>query len=171
MMIMMRLELLLLVSALTGCIQAQSKTVFDLSRLFGARNNEPLTKLLDRNLPEVQQLIDRTKETCLEKLDMPPSQRSLMRVTSPSEQEKLLIECVLKGIKIMDSSSNRLNLHRVQELTSMVTDDNKLAMAVSSSMAQNCNRSILTKSSSEAAHQLNQCISRQLERNMIQLSW
>ncbi|EDW66267.2 general odorant-binding protein 19d [Drosophila virilis] len=174
---MMLYNTLLLLFALIGCswqqcVQAQAQTPgFDLSRLFGARSNEPLSKLLDRNLPEVQQMIDHTKKSCLKQLQMSSPQRSLIREPRPTEQEKCLVECVLKGIQIMDSSSNKLNLRRVQELTSQVTDDNKLAVTLSCSLAQSCNRAVSAQDPCEAAHQLNQCIGRQMLRNGVKLSW
>ncbi|XP_064539706.1 uncharacterized protein Obp19c [Drosophila montana] len=174
---MMIYNTLLLLLALAGCswmqcVRAQSQTPgFDLSRLFGARSNEPLSKLIDRNLPEVQEIIDRTKNRCLKQLQMSASQRSLIREPRPTEQEKCLVACVLKGIQIMDSSSNKLNLRRVQELTSQVTDNNKLAVTLSCSLAQSCNRAVSTQEPCEAAHQLNQCIGRQMLRNGVKLSW
>ncbi|TDG42511.1 hypothetical protein AWZ03_011060 [Drosophila navojoa] len=152
-------------------IKGQQLPQFDLTRLFGGRSSEPLVTLLDRNLPEVQQMIDRTKKSCLQQLRMPAVQRSLIREPNPTEQEKCLLECVLKGIKIMDDSTNKLNLRRVEQLTSLVTEDNKVAMALSSSLAQSCNRSVSTQKPCEAAHQLNQCIGRQMERNRVKLHW
>ncbi|KAH8387548.1 hypothetical protein KR093_007718, partial [Drosophila rubida] len=146
---------------------------FDLGRLFGGRSAEPMWTLIDRNLPTLQQLIDRTKQSCMTKLHMKAPQRSLIREPRPTSKEKCLVECVLKGIGIMDNVSNRLNLQRVEELTSQMTDDNKLAIALGGSLAQSCNRSINapTNKPCEVAHQLNQCIGRHLERNRVKLHW
>ncbi|XP_034489473.1 uncharacterized protein LOC117793294 [Drosophila innubila] len=144
---------------------------FDLGRLFGGRSGEPVWTLIDKNLPQVQQMIDSTKENCMAKLGMKAPQRSLIRETRPTPKEKCLVECVLKGIKIMDSDKNRLNLRRVEELTSLVTEDNKMAIALGCSLAQICNRSISTNKPCEAAHQLNQCIGRHLENNRVKLHW
>ncbi|XP_023162263.1 uncharacterized protein LOC111593626 [Drosophila hydei] len=172
---------LLSLLALGSCIwmqcsiaEAQTKPQlphFDLTRLFGGRSSEPLITLLDRNLPEVQQMIERTKKSCLNQLKMPAAQRSLIREPNPTEKEKCLLECVLKGIKIMDNGTNKLNLGRVEQLTSLVTEDNKVAIALSCSLAQSCNRAVTTQKPCEAAHQLNQCIGRQLERNRVKLNW
>ncbi|KAH8264746.1 hypothetical protein KR044_011250, partial [Drosophila immigrans] len=146
---------------------------FDLGRLFGGRSGDPMWTLIDRNLPELQQTIDQTKRDCMAKLGMKPPQRSLIRETRPTPKEKCLVECVLKGIGLMDSVSNRLNLKRVEQLTSKVTEDNKLAMALGCSLAQSCNRSIKAPADQpcEAAHQLNQCIGRHLDRNRVKLHW
>ncbi|XP_060661475.1 general odorant-binding protein 28a [Drosophila nasuta] len=146
---------------------------FDLGRLFGGKSGDPMWTLIDRNLPEVQQMIDQTKQSCMAKLQMTGPQRSLIREPRPTPKEKCLVECVLKGIGLMDSVSNRLNLQRVEQLTSKVTEDNKLAIALGCSLAQSCNRSINVPSNKpcEAAHQLNQCIGRHLDRNRVKLHW
>lgn len=110
---------LLSLLALGSCIwmqcsiaEAQTKPQlphFDLTRLFGGRSSEPLITLLDRNLPEVQQMIERTKKSCLNQLKMPAAQRSLIREPNPTEKEKCLLECVLKGIKIVSEWATQGN--------------------------------------------------------------
>ncbi|KAM8719731.1 hypothetical protein ACLKA7_005885 [Drosophila subpalustris] len=177
---MMRSSLIALtVCLMMQCIQGQGKSPaaiatsqsLDLGRLFWGRSGEPVWTMIDKNLPQVQQMIDETKEKCMAKLQMKAPQRSLIREPRPTPTEKCLVECVLKGIKIMDSDTNRLNLRRVEELTSLVTDDNKMAIALGCSLAQICNRSITTNKPCEAAHLLNQCIGRHLERNKVKLHW
>lgn len=102
---------LLTVLALTGCVvaqaqaQSQSKSKsqkgnFDLGRLIGG---EPLWQKIDQNLPQVQQLVDNTKQRCLDKLGMPSPQRTLIREPHPTPKEKCLIECVLTGIDLVSS--------------------------------------------------------------------
>ncbi|XP_068158744.1 general odorant-binding protein 19d [Drosophila tropicalis] len=144
----------------------------DLTSLLGGggRGSQPIWTLMDQNLPQIQQMVDTSKSECLKQLKMPKQQRPLMRETRPTEQEKCLLECVLKKIKIMDGN-NKLSLPQVEKLTSLVTNNNKVAIALSCSLAQNCNRLITTKSPCEAAHQINQCISRQLESNRVKLKW
>lgn len=98
---------LLTVIALTGCVVAQAQTQsksktqkgnFDLGRLIGG---EPLWQKIDQNLPQVQQLVDNTKQRCLDKLGMPSPQRTLIREPHPTPKEKCLIECVLTGIDLV----------------------------------------------------------------------
>lgn len=193
---------LLTVIALTGCVVAQAQTQsksktqkgnFDLGRLIGG---EPLWQKIDQNLPQVQQLVDNTKQRCLDKLGMPSPQRTLIREPHPTPKEKCLIECVLTGIDLvskaqplkggekltylltsgcfpqMDGPTRLLNVKRVSELASMVTEDNKLAIALSAGAAQNCNRCMTQVSDPcEAAHLLNQCIGRQLQQYRVNLKW
>lgn len=72
----------------------------------------------------------------------------------------------------MDGQTRQLNIKRVSELTSMVTEDNKLAIALSAGSAQNCNRCVSTVTDPcEAAHLLNQCIGRQLQQYRVGLKW
>lgn len=94
---------LLTILALSGCVAAQSQTKpqkgnFDLGRLIGG---EPLWQKIDQNLPQVQQLVDKTKQRCMAKLGMPAPQRSLIREPFPTPKEKCLIECVLTGINLV----------------------------------------------------------------------
>ncbi|KAH8367932.1 hypothetical protein KR084_004362 [Drosophila pseudotakahashii] len=151
-------------------IQGQ-KQAFDLAKLLPKSGTEPIWTVIDRNLPQVQEMINTARRECIQKLQLPRDQRPLMKVTNPSEKEKCLSECVLKKIKLMDEN-NKLNLSQVEKLTSLVTQDNKIAIAVSSSMASACNRGISSRSNScEVAHLFNQCIGRQLERSNVKLVW
>ncbi|XP_043659861.1 uncharacterized protein LOC122624404 [Drosophila teissieri] len=161
----------LVVAALlqTHCVRGQNQA-FDLTKLLPKTGAEPIWTVIDRNLPQVQELISAARMECIQKLQLPRDQRPLVKVTNPSEKEKCLVECVLKKIKLMDSD-NKLNVGQVEKLTSLVTQDNKMAIAVSSSMAQACSRGISSKNSCEVAHLFNQCISRQLERNNVKLVW
>ncbi|XP_017066854.1 uncharacterized protein LOC108104988 [Drosophila eugracilis] len=151
------------------CIQGQSQP-FDITKLLPKSGTEPMWTVINRNLPQVQEMISTARRECIQKLQLPKDQRSLMKVSNPSEKEKCLSECVLKKIKLMDDN-NKLNVSQVEKLTSLVTQDNKMAMAISSSMAQACNRGIASKNSCEVAHLFNQCIGRQLERNNVKLVW
>ncbi|XP_034670047.1 uncharacterized protein LOC117902633 [Drosophila subobscura] len=160
-------SLLLLVMLQRECVQGQG---FDLTKILASRSTEPIWTVMVRQLPHVQEMIDTGRKECIQQLKLPKDQRPLMKVSNPSEKEKCLIECVLKKTKIMDDK-NKLNLGQVEKLTSLVTQDNKMAIALSCSLAQTCNRAVTTKSPCEAAHQLNQCISRQLERNNVKLIW
>ncbi|ALC49607.1 Obp19c, partial [Drosophila busckii] len=130
---------------------------------------EPILTVLNRNLPQVQQMIDSHKQRCLSKLQLPANQRALIHEPKPTEQEKCLMECVFKSIRLMDG--NKLNLQRVQQLASQVTDNNAMAVALSSTLAQSCNRLVRSSKPCEAAHQLNQCIAKHMERNRVKLSW
>ncbi|KAI8034157.1 general odorant-binding protein 19d [Drosophila gunungcola] len=145
-------------------------TAFDLTKLLPKSGTEPVWSVIDRNLPQVQEMITTARMGCIEKLGLPKNQRPLMKVTNPSEKEKCLAECVLKKIQLMDEN-NKLNLSQVEKLTSLVTQDNKMAIAISCSMAQSCNRSSSSKSPCEAAHFFNQCIGRQLEHSKVKLIW
>ncbi|XP_037724567.1 uncharacterized protein LOC119556423 [Drosophila subpulchrella] len=151
------------------CIQGQNQA-FDLTKLLPKTGAEPVWAVIDRNLPQVQEMISAARKECVQKLNLPRDQRPLMKVSNPSEKEKCLAECVLKKIKLMDEN-NKLNIGQVEKLTSLVTQDNKVAIAVSSSMASACNRGISSKNACEAAHFFNQCIGRQLERNNVKLVW
>ncbi|XP_016951857.1 uncharacterized protein LOC108025771 [Drosophila biarmipes] len=151
------------------CIRAQSQG-FDITKLLPKTGAEPIWTVIDRNLPQVQEMISAARRECIQKLNLPRDQRPLMKVSNPSEKEKCLAECVLKKIKLMDDN-NKLNIGQVEKLTSLVTQDNKVAIAVSSSMASSCNRGISSKNPCEAAHFFNQCIARQLERNNVKLVW
>ncbi|KAH8340490.1 hypothetical protein KR067_012489, partial [Drosophila pandora] len=151
------------------CICAQSQT-FDLASLIPNRGSEPIWTTINKNLPQVQGMIDAARRQCIQQLGMPKDQRPLMKEANPSEKEKCLIECVLKKIKMIDDT-NKLNLAQVEKLTSLVTQDNKVAIAISCSMAQNCNRSITEKKPCQAAHLFNQCIGRHLDRNNVKLVW
>lgn len=96
---------LLTILALTGCVAAQFQTKpqmgnFDLGRLIGG---ETLWQKIDQNLPQVQQLVDKTKQRCMAKLNMSAPQRSLIREPYPTPKEKCLIECVLTGIDLVSS--------------------------------------------------------------------
>jgi len=176
------------------CIQGQNQA-FDLTKLLPKTGAEPIWTVIDRNLPQVQEMISAARRECVEKLNLPRDQRPLMKVSNPSEKEKCLSECVLKKIKLVsgitgrcredgpDSSlisihyipqmddNNKLNIAQVEKLTSLVTQDNKVAIAVSSSMASACNRGVSSKNACENAHFFNQCIGRQLERNNVKLVW
>jgi len=79
---------------------------FDLGRLFGGRSGEPVWTQIDKNLPQVQQMIDNTKQSCMTKLGMKEPQRSLIREARPTPNEKCLVECVLKGIKIVSNKKD-----------------------------------------------------------------
>ncbi|XP_016942118.4 uncharacterized protein Obp19c [Drosophila suzukii] len=151
------------------CIQGQNQA-FDLTKLLPKTGSEPIWTVIDRNLPQVQEMISAARRECVEKLNLPRDQRPLMKVSNPSEKEKCLSECVLKKIKLMDDN-NKLNIAQVEKLTSLVTQDNKVAIAVSSSMASACNRGVSSKNACENAHFFNQCIGRQLERNNVKLVW
>nr|XP_016942118.2 uncharacterized protein LOC108019015 [Drosophila suzukii] len=151
------------------CIQSQNQA-FDLTKLLPKTGSEPIWTVIDRNLPQVQEMISAARRECVEKLNLPRDQRPLMKVSNPSEKEKCLSECVLKKIKLMDDN-NKLNIGQVEKLTSLVTQDNKVAIAVSSSMASACNRGVSSKNACENAHFFNQCIGRQLERNNVKLVW
>ncbi|XP_001355621.3 general odorant-binding protein 56a [Drosophila pseudoobscura] len=159
--------LLMLLLLQMDCVRGQG---FDLTKILVSRGTEPIWTVMVRQLPHVQDMIDTGRRECIKELKLPKDQRPLMRVSNPSEKEKCLIECVLKKTKIMDDK-NKLNLAQVEKLTGLVTQDNKMAIALSCSLAQTCNRSISAKNPCEAAHQLNQCISRQLERNNVKLIW
>ncbi|KAH8415316.1 hypothetical protein KR222_003248, partial [Zaprionus bogoriensis] len=165
---MKQVTTLLMLLALGGCVTEPQKGNFDLGRMIGG---EPLWQKIDQNLPQVQQLVDRTKERCMEKLEIAPPQRSLIREPNPTAKEKCLIECVLTGIDMMDSKTRQLNIKRVSELTSLVTENNKLAIAMSAGSAQACNRCVTTSDPCEAAHLLNQCIGRQLQLYKVNLKW
>nr|ACY93560.1 odorant binding protein 19c [Drosophila melanogaster]ACY93572.1 odorant binding protein 19c [Drosophila melanogaster]ACY93573.1 odorant binding protein 19c [Drosophila melanogaster]ACY93591.1 odorant binding protein 19c [Drosophila melanogaster]ACY93605.1 odorant binding protein 19c [Drosophila melanogaster] len=153
----------------THCVRGQTQA-FDLAKLLPKTGTEPIWAVIDRNLPQVQELVTAARMECIQKLQLPRDQRPLVKVTNPSEKEKCLVECVLKKIKLMDAD-NKLNVGQVEKLTSLVTQDNKMAIAVSSSMAQACSRGISSKNPCEVAHLFNQCISRQLERNNVKLVW
>ncbi|KAH8323098.1 hypothetical protein KR074_003243, partial [Drosophila pseudoananassae] len=151
------------------CVRAQSQS-FDLASLIPTRGSEPIWTTINKNLPQVQGMIDAARRQCIQSLGMPKDQRPLMKEPNPTEKEKCLIECVLKKIKMIDGT-NKLNIAQVEKLTSLVTQDNKVAIAISCSMAQNCNRSITEKKPCQAAHLFNQCIGRHLERNNVKLVW
>lgn len=175
----------------THCVRGQNQA-FDLAKLLPKTGTEPIWAVIDRNLPQVQELVTAARMECIQKLQLPRDQRPLVKVANPSEKEKCLVECVLKKIKLVSSrtcvttrtkrslillirtqmdADNKLNVGQVEKLTSLVTQDNKMAIAVSSSMAQACSRGISSKNPCEVAHLFNQCISRQLERNNVKLVW
>ncbi|KAH8421442.1 hypothetical protein KR009_007897, partial [Drosophila setifemur] len=160
---------LLLAGTMLHCTRGQ-KQAFDLTKLIPSRGSEPIWTTISRNLPQVQGMIDVAREQCIKQLNMPKDQRPLIKATDPSDKEKCMLECLLKKIKMMDDT-NKLSLAQVAKLTSLVTQDNKVAIAISSSMAQSCNRSISASNSCEAAHLFNQCIGRQLERSNVKLTW
>ncbi|XP_017052104.1 uncharacterized protein LOC108095506 [Drosophila ficusphila] len=151
------------------CIRGQGQP-FDITKLLPKSGTETIWSVIDRNLPQVQGMINAARSECVQKLGLPKDQRPLIRVTDPSEKEKCLAECVLKKIKLMDQN-DKLDIGQVEKLTSLVTMDNKMAIAISCSMAQGCNRSIVSKNPCEAAFFFNQCIGRQLERNNVKLVW
>ncbi|KAH8295924.1 hypothetical protein KR018_000704, partial [Drosophila ironensis] len=163
------LLLLLLLGLQTVPSQGQ-KQAFDLAKLIPSSGAEPIWTTINRNLPQVQGMIDAARLQCIEKLGLPKDQRPLMRATNPTEKEKCLIECVLKKINMIDDK-NKLSLSQVETLTGLVTQNNKVAIAISCSMAQNCNRAITETRPCEAAHLYNQCIGRQLDRNSVKLVW
>ncbi|XP_016971586.1 uncharacterized protein LOC108039174 [Drosophila rhopaloa] len=154
-----------------NCIHVHGQShAFDLTKLLPKSGTEPIWTVVDRNLPQVQEMINTARSECVKKLDLPKNQRPLMKVANPTEKEKCLAECVLKKIKLMDDN-NKLNLSQVEKLTSLVTQDNKMAIALSCSMAQSCNRGTSSKNPCEAAHFFNQCIGRQMERSNVKLIW
>ncbi|KAH8343395.1 general odorant-binding protein 19d [Drosophila kikkawai] len=150
-------------------IEGQNQA-FDLAKLMPKSGSQPIWTVINRNLPQVQEMINAARKECLQQLGLPKDQRPLMQVASPTAKEKCLMECVLKKIKLMDGN-NKLNVGQVEKLASLVTQDNKVAIALSCGMAQTCNRIITVKDSCEAAHQFNQCIGRQLDRNSVKLVW
>ncbi|KAH8265848.1 hypothetical protein KR038_005185 [Drosophila bunnanda] len=159
----------ILILHLMPSIEGQNQA-FDLAKLIPKSGSEPIWTVINRNLPQVQEMINVARKECIQQLGLPKDQRALMNVSDPTAKEKCLVECVLKKIKLMDGN-NKLNMGQVEKLTSLVTQDNKVAIALSCGMAQTCNRVINAKDSCEAAHLFNQCICRQLNRNSVKLVW
>lgn len=106
--------LLLMVSCTEGQNQA-----FDLTKLIPKSGSEPIWTLINRNLPQVQEMLNTARKECIEQLGLPKDQRPLMHVVNPTAKEKCLVECVLKKVKLVSVALSRCR-NQGYKLTSLL---------------------------------------------------
>ncbi|XP_030381611.1 uncharacterized protein LOC115629306 [Scaptodrosophila lebanonensis] len=149
--------------------QTHSQSQLDFGNLWEGLSGQTAAQ---RTSAQLQQKVNAVKRRCLESLNMPLSymQQTLLTASSATQQEKCLIECILKGAKLM-SNNNKLSTRMVSKLAGMASNDNELIMAIAIATAENCNRRVVATEPCEAAFQINRCISREIRNHKIKLMY
>ncbi|XP_061400620.1 uncharacterized protein LOC133336343 [Musca vetustissima] len=125
---------------------------------------------IPQEIQDLQDLLVNTKKECAKELGFNPSinDKSLLYEDNPTPQEKCLMACILKKVKLMDKT-NRLSVDGIANIAASVSQNNQLVVSVAVATANNCNNLIRSNHPCEAAAQINKCIGGALKANKLKL--